>query len=194
MGPLAFIAIGASLLGAYNSYQGARASAQSMREGAAIRQEAAKFEADQANIQAGQAIAMGQHAAAIEERASTYLQSRQLALAGASGAGASDPGMVTLIARTAGEGSYRAAVQLYQGEEQARQLRLQAASYAFEGQAAARGMEQRANAYDTEATASLVRGVGNMSLYGRYFGGGPNSSASGDAALLRTGSGSLSWT
>lgn len=124
------------------------------------------FEADQATQNAGQAVAASQRGALEQQRQSTIAQSRMLAVAAASGGGARDPTIVNLIARNAGEGAYRSGLALYQGEEQSRQLLMQASAKRFEGQVALEGGQQRQQAYRTAATSSLIKGAG--SLFAKY--------------------------
>lgn len=183
MNPLMWIAVGTTILGALTSYQGNKMNAAAAQDAANTRMQAAQYEASQAEQQAGQAVAAGSENAQIEQRNAQLVKSRQLALAGASGAGASDPTMVSLISRTAGEGSYRAALALYHGEETSRNLKQQAASDLYEGQIAAHNFEQKADSDDMAANASLIKGAGGaLSLYGKYGAGGP----SGDSKLIGT--------
>lgn len=134
---------------------------------AAQRQAAEKnFEADQSTQNAGQAVAASQRAAIEQDRQSRIAQSRMLAVAAASGGGARDPTIVNLIARNAGEGAYRSGLALYQGEEQSRQLLMQASAKRYEGQVALEGGAQRQQAYKTAANTSLIKGAG--SLFSKY--------------------------
>lgn len=99
-----------------------------------IRRKAAlEFEAKQRDIEAGQSIAGGQIRGQDIQRQTAYINSQALARAAASGAGASDPTVMHLIAQTAGEGAYRAALAMYQGEAQARVESLQASAARTEG-------------------------------------------------------------
>lgn len=185
-----FIPVALSLLSAYTGYQGNQLSAASMQHGAAVRMQAAQFEQQQAEQQATQATAGSQREAATQKLETDYLVSRQLALAGASGAGASDPTIVNLIAQTRGIGSYKAATALYQGEEQARQLRLQGAAAMFEGESAAQDMGLRAKSYRLASYGSLLSGAGQAyGMYAKYGMGGPRSpgAPSGDSAMLNSG-------
>lgn len=79
-----------------------------------------KSEQMQLNQQAGQDRAISQIEATRVRRSARYAQSRALALAAASGAGASDPTVVNLIGGIAGEGEFQALSALYTGEESAR--------------------------------------------------------------------------
>lgn len=81
---------------------------------------AAKEEAKQLERRAGSERASSQRSAAEQKREARLVQSRALALAASSGAGASDPTIVNMMADIEGEGEYRALTELYVGEERAR--------------------------------------------------------------------------
>lgn len=115
-----------------------------------------QFEAEQLEQQAGQSIAASQRSAMEERRKANVAASRALALAAASGGGASDPTIVRIIAGLKGEGSYRASVDLYQGEEEARKLRMGAKSKRFEGAMAEEKGLQEGHAHEIKATAALL--------------------------------------
>lgn len=146
----------------YGQVQAGKAAAQAGQ----ARNVEKQFEAAQYTQQAGQAIAASQRNAIEERRTSRYLQSRALALAAASGAGASDSTITKIIADIAGEGAYRASVALYNGEEQARQLRLEAQSALYTGAVEEIGGEQRQTAYNISAVGSGLSGAAN--LYEKY--------------------------
>lgn len=114
--PIALMA-GSAALSAGGTILGAKA------ESKALRGEAVQLEA-----QAGQDRASSQRSAIENRRQSRLLQSRALALAAASGGGASDPTVVNILSRLEGEGEYRALVSLYEGEEAARSKLMQAAA------------------------------------------------------------------
>jgi len=140
---------------------------------------AAEFHAWQAEQKAGVTLAISQRQAEEERRQLDLVASRALAVSAASGAGVSDPTIVRLLARVKGEGVYRASVALYEGEAQARQLRLEAQA------ARVRGAEAEAEGRAAEfghrlsALGSLVGG--GSSLFARYGAGGPGS---GDSATI----------
>lgn len=87
---------------------------------------ALRKEAQQLDIQAGAERATSQRSAMEERRQARLTASTALARAAASGAGASDPTVINLIAGLEGEGEFRALTQLYNGEEEARGLEAQA--------------------------------------------------------------------
>lgn len=124
---------------------------------------AAQFEAEQLEQKAGQSIAVSQRVAREEVRKAELAQSRALALAAASGGGASDPTVVNIIAGLAGEGAYRQMVALYEGEDRARSYRLNADARRYEGKSARK-------AGTIGATGTLLSAGGSM--LAKYGGGG----------------------
>lgn len=135
---------------------------------------AKEFEAEQLDEQAGQAIAVSQRAALEQQRQGRLMASRALAVAAASGGGASDPTVVNLIAGADGEAAYRSAVALYEGEDRARKLRISAAASRYEGAVAEEAGNQRASAFKT------MRAASGLTLLAKYGQDGPK----GDAALV----------
>ena len=95
-----------------------------------------KAKASQLRTKAGQERAVGQHKAINRRRETDLAESRTLALAAASGAGASDPTIMNLIANLAGEGERNYQAAMYEGEEKARGLEYQADVSIYEGQVA----------------------------------------------------------
>ena len=112
-------------------------------------QQAAQFQAAQLRSNAGQAQASAQRSAFDVDRQSQYVASAALASAAASGGGASDPTVLNLMARNAGEFAYRKSVALYQGEDRARAMNMQADAKEFEGG-------------NTKANSTLVAGKFGM--------------------------------
>lgn len=174
-----------AVMGAVQAFSGNQQNADTSMVIGQRQQEAAAFEAEQAKINAGQAIAASQREAANTDLQTRLVQSRALALA-AAGGGASDPSVINLLARTAGEGVYQRGIALYQGEEKARQFRMAAAAKNYEGAVALEGAQAQAGAYRTRATSSLLSGAGSaLSMFTRYGGGGPGAAAAaGDGALI----------
>lgn len=129
-------------------------------------QVASEFEAKQLEQNAGQAIAASQRNAEDVRRQARMISSRALALAASSGGGASDPTVINLIAKTQAEGAYRRAVALYQGQEKARLLNLQAMTRRVEGEQAMQDAQYAKKASDFSAFASLAKG--GASLYSRF--------------------------
>ena len=139
-------------------------------------QQSAEFQAAQLRQNAGQAQASAQHAAYDVDRQAQYTASTALATAAASGGGASDPTVVNLIARNAGEFAYRKAVDLYQGDDKARLMNLQADAKEFEGANTKANSDMVGTQQMFGAATSILRGsVRDSSLLQRFGGGGPNS-------------------
>lgn len=148
---------------------------------------AAEFAAWQADREAGFAAAIGQRQAMEERRQGDIAASRALAVAAAQGGSVSDPTIVKLMSNIKGEAYYRASVALWQGEEEARKLRLGAQAARVTG--ASKYVEglRKQEGYDIAATGTLAKGA--STLYARYAKGGPidqadSSAKSGDEALL----------
>ena len=146
------------------------------------RKVASQFEAEQYLINAGQAQASSQIAAAEQRRQATLVESRILAVAAAGGGGASDPTIINLISKTHARGAYNSAVALYQGEDQARSMRMAAAAKNYEGVVAEEAGYSKDQAYRTAASQALFKGAG--SLFNKY-GFGTDSKGGGNMAPIR---------
>ena len=133
-----------------------------------------------AGIQAQSVRASGQRQAFEEKRQAQLVESRALALAAASGAGASDPTAVKILSGIEAEGAYRAAVRMYESEEEARFLEVS-------GKMRADSLNDQASAMRFGATADLVTGA--ASLYSRYGGGGPSKVKTETTSGIDTGGG-----
>ena len=137
--------------------------------------ESADFQAEQLRQNAGQAQASAQRTAYDASRQTDYANSRALAVAAASGGGASDPTVVNLIARNAGEGAYRQAVALYGGDEKARLDNMQADAKEFEGANAEQNSNSVALGSIWKAGTTLLHSAAaEGSLLTRFGAGGPN--------------------
>lgn len=165
------LAVGSTLLkakGAMDASAGARAAGK--RE-----QLAKEADAGVLRSRAQQEIASAQQQSFEEKRRARLVASRAVALAASGGGGVTDPTIVKLLADIDGEGAYRAAVRVYQGDEKARLLRYQAEGSMYEGALAQEAGEAKSRAYKTQAIASVIEGAG--SLYGKYGMGGPSQTA-----------------
>lgn len=162
-------AVVATAAGGALKYEGYSRAAEGARIAGRRKRIASEFEAEQLEQQAGQVVAASQRDALEERRKANLLASRALALAGASGAGASDTTVVNLIAGLKGEGAYRSAVALYRGEDQARKLRTGAKAKRYEGLAAEEGAAYESAGYETMAAASIFDT--GATLFSRYGGG-----------------------
>lgn len=151
IGPVLYGAgLGYSVVGGMSSRRAARAQA--------------RLERAVSRVQAQQVRASGQRAAFEEDRQARLVRSRALALAAASGASASDKGATDILAGIEAEGAYRAAVRLYDAENEARIIEMT-------GRSRARAADDQATAFGIGAGADLLTGVGSMYL--RYGDGGP---------------------
>lgn len=146
------------------------------------RKVASQFEAEQYLINAGQTVASSQLQAAEARRQAGLVESRILAVAAAGGGGASDPTIINLISKTSARGAYNSAVALYQGEDQARSMRMAAAAKNYEGQMAEEAGYMKAQGYRTASTTALLKGAG--SLFNKY-GFGNDSKTGGNSAPVR---------
>lgn len=169
---------------------GGALEAENNRRAAARKKAAAEFEASVLETQAGQQIAVAQRDVLDVQRVGRLAQSRALALAAASGGGASAPTVINIIGNLAKESAYNGARALYAGEEKARLMRLQAvvkrqegewaleageeaAGYAqLKGEAAGAVGDAQAKAQKTAQMATMLNGA--SSLFGKYGGGGPS--------------------
>jgi hypothetical protein len=168
------------LAGGLTEATGYEQAAEAARVAGRRKNVAAQFEAEQLEQNAGQVVAASQRDAMEERRKADLMASRALALAGASGGGASDTTVVNIIAKLKGEGSYRSAVALYRGEDKARRLRMGAAARRYEGAVAEEGGIFEGAAYDTQAKAARFQAIATAAsdaptLLMKYGGGAPTS-------------------
>src|SRR5512135_3023143 len=135
-------------------------------------QQSAQYQAAQLRQNAGNALAASQRNAYDIDRQSQYVASAALAAAAAGGGGASDPTVISIIARNAGEMAYRKSLALYQGEDQARVMEEQAQSREFEGAMSRRNATLTAGADLWRAGTSLLRGEAKGASLKARFGAG----------------------
>lgn len=120
-----------------------------------------QYQAAQLRRNAIQEQAVGSVQAQEEVRRMELTQSRILAVAGASGAGALDPTVVKLIAQTEAEGRLAAATRIYNSDTSAQAMTEQASATEYEGL-----MVQRASQYKVASTLLS----GGKSIYDTYAG------------------------
>jgi hypothetical protein len=159
------LAIAGTAFSVYSQYQAGRLA----RLRGQLDQQAHERNAAEMEINAGQAIAASQRDSLEARRLSEITQSRALAVAAASGAGASDPTVMNFMARNAGEGAYHASVALYRGEESARKLRSGASMERYSGEVAAVLGRSAQRASYLGMAGSFFQGG---SMLSRYGGGG----------------------
>lgn len=151
--------------GMFISAAGSILGGQAARRASKEARKAKEFEANVLEQQAGQEEAASQRDALEENRRAKLIASRAVALSAANG-GAFDPTTVNLLADIQSEGAYRSLVAVYQGEEQARQLKLQAKVSRMEGASAERAGKAQQRASMWNAAGYLAQG--GSSLYSRY--------------------------
>lgn len=144
-----YIAAATTAVSAYNQYQGGKAQAANS-EMVAIQRES---DAKQAELES-------QTQAYNERRRAKLVRSRALAVAGASGAGVSDPGINTILDDIDAEGEYRALSDLSSGEYLATGLRAGA------GAARREGTAYRNAGYTRAASTALSGAVSWNEKYG----------------------------
>lgn len=147
-----------------------------------------EFQASQLETEAGQAKAVGQVGAQDIARQTAIVNSAALARAAASGAGASDPTVLAVMSRTAGEGAYRQALALYEGEAQARIDNIRASAARYEGATqVADATTAKSQSNIGAASTILSGGARAMTMFDKYY-AGPKSAgtASNDDDIMKT--------
>ena len=158
------------------------------------RKAAYDFEAAQQEIAAQESSGVAMRAAADEVMKARTVNSTALARAAASGAGASDPTVMAILARTAGEGAYRSAAAMYEGEAQARLDRLRAAALRYQGELSAADSESAAEQTGYGVGSTLLSGgMRLLSMYDKYFAGPKTDTSAAVMPLSRTPSASGAW-
>lgn len=131
----------------------------------------ANYQAAQMRYSAGQQQAAAQRGAYDADMQAKYVASAALAAAAASGGGASDPTVMSLIAHNASEMAYRKAVALYEGDDRARSLNVQADATKYEGKLRMINSFIGAGAAAYKSNGSLLDGASSM--LSKYGGRGP---------------------
>lgn len=157
--------IGGGLLQANSQFQAGQQASRNATIVAGQLEENAK----RAEYAAGQQKAIAQKKAAEDLRQNRRLQSRQIAIAAASGASTSSKNIADLISKTSAEGEYAALTSLYEGDiksdqllNEANNLRRKAVATQFEGRAARK-------AGNIGAFSTLLQtGAQAGSFYGKY--------------------------
>lgn len=152
------IPIASALLGAAGNKKAGDASAAQ-----------AEAQTKQYYAAAGQSRAVAQRQAIEARRQAALINSRQQAVAAASGAGAADPTVVSLMTKARVAGEMDALTALYQGEQTARDL-------TYAGQLGLAAGEAAKSASQIGMASSILGGAG--SLYGSVAGNGGLSSTS----------------
>lgn len=145
----------------------------------------AQSEAQQLEINARQTIAASQREAYGDRMKGKFVQSRQQALAAASGATATDPTIANLEGETGRETEYSALSKLFTGKSEGQQMQLQADMSRYQGR-------QALVSSGIDAIGTLAGSGGGSSMLDKYGGsmpswmgggsGGSGLAAAGDAA------------
>lgn len=131
-----------------------------------------EFQAQQLEAEAGQAKAVGQVGAQDMARQVALVKSSALARAAASGAGASDPSVLAVMANIGKEGAYRQALALYEGEAQSRLDLMRASAARFEGATnVADAAQVKKQSEIGAASTVLAGGAKGLSMYEKYYSG-----------------------
>jgi hypothetical protein len=152
---MAWLQYAATAISAVSSLKQGNAANQQMQ------QQALQDEAD-----ANSAQAQSQEAAANERKRAKIVRSRALSVAGASGAGVSDPTVVDILSGIDTEGEVRALNALYEGDTQAAGLRSAAQIHRNMGKASK-------TAGYLDSASSIAGGIGkfaqnNPSFFAKY--------------------------
>lgn len=135
---------------------------------------ASHYQAEQLRQQAGSSVAAAQRQAWLEDRNAKIVMSNALAAAAASGGGASDPTVINIIAGIAKEGAYRRQVALYNGDDRARMLQMQAQAREMDGASRQQAADSAAGGSYLKAGTTFLSGMTkDASLFQRFGGGGP---------------------
>lgn len=128
------------------------------------RQQAAEFAAQQQEINAGQAKAASQRDAYFQG-----LQADQLisAIRARAGAGASDPGVLNIIANATARKAYNMQAALYGGEEKSRTLLMDAAGKRYDAKLGIQDAQSTKKASMLAAGGALFEGA--TSIYQKYW-------------------------
>lgn len=154
-------AIGTALSVAGSAYQGIQASAAGEAQ-----QRAMQYRAEQERVAAGQIQAGAQRRAGEDRLKTEIVLSAARAEAAGSGAGASDPTVVTNEGSIAARGAYNFDSALYIGNSQAAGLETQAGLDLFQGEQAAQAGQSRM--YGGFASSAGTALTGAASLYSKY--------------------------
>lgn len=128
----------------------AASSAKAGSDSAKAQKADAKFQERQLVVSQNNTMASGERAATEERKQAQLAQSRAVALAAGSGAGASDPTVTNILGNLAGEGEYNALSQLFNAQSES-------ASDQNQINALKAGVSATASA---TRTAGLLQGVG----------------------------------
>lgn len=151
-----------TILGAAGSIRSAKAARKQGRQILALRNE----QAVDLERQAIEVKAIAQRQAIDDQEKAELLISRAQAVAAASGGSATDQTVLDVMSDIEGEGAYRAAMAMYQGEREAETLRQEAKYTRMGGEISRKESNARASAYEMEAAETIAQGA--TTFYDRY--------------------------
>lgn len=144
------------------------------------RRDVNEFEATQLEQAAEEFRGASMRKASDETLRANYANSLALARAAASGAGASDPTVMAVLARTAGEGAYRSSLAMYEGEAQARLDRVRANALRYEGVTSMSDAKFAQNQANMGAVSTVLSGGAKaLSMFDKYWSGPKTAQAPG---------------
>ena len=164
-----FAMAGMSMGGTALSVMGSLKQAKAMKAQAKAQYALSQFEADQLDQNATQVQAAGQYASIEQRRQSAILQSRALAIAGASGAGTLDPTVLKVISGIAVEGERAVQTETYNAESEAAGMRAQAGATRYGGAQALKAGNIAAKGAKIQAFSTALSGLadaGSMAYFG----------------------------
>lgn len=165
-GVLSAVGLGVSVLsagyGISQANKAAKAGSKAAKAQGKAQQEMNYFEAAQMESAAGQQQALAQRNAQDELRKSAIAQSQALAMAGASGAGVSDPDVTKILGDIAAEGRLAADTHLYNGDEAAKSLKINAKMSRWQGDQARKGLNVQANSMLQQAKVQQLQTILNV--------------------------------
>jgi hypothetical protein len=143
-------------------------------------QKMADYKADQLEQQAGQTRAVAQRKSSALRRQAALAESRTLAVAAASGAGAADKTVMDIMSGIYEQGELNAQAAIYEGEERARGMEMSAAGARIEGKQAKRA--------GYIGAAGTIMGSAAQGLTAKYSPTGGMASGGMDIGFSPTGS------
>lgn len=165
----------------YGSQQSSVAAEKAGKEG----QRAKEYEAKQYEKQATAVIGSAQRTMLAERRRKEMVVSRAQALAAFGGGSVSDPTVQNIVSDLEGEGAYREAIALYQGEDESRKLNEAASLSRREGAVIRKGGRSLSRAYQAQGISTALQGA--SSLYTRYSQNQANQATAGRTSTLASG-------
>lgn len=181
-----YLIAGGTIMSSVGQLQAGSAQNRMMRDQAKMAEASANREAQVLEIKANEDQAVSQRRAQEARRQSRIQQSRALAVAASSGAGAVDPTVINTIGNLAGEGELAASNELYQGDDAASWKRYQAAATRVQGanQASALRVQGKVAKQSSRVAALGTLVQGGASMYTMF---GKTGAGAGTPAPVREG-------